>query len=106
MSHAEVAELRAGAALAVVPSRSAEVMPLAAVEAMAAGVPVVASAVGGIPELVGDPASLVPPDDPVQLAAAALARYGDARAGDAGLRRIRAVSSPEAVAARLAAVYG
>jgi glycosyltransferase involved in cell wall biosynthesis len=106
VSHAEVAELRAGAALAVVPSRSAEVMPLAAVEAMAAGVPVVASAVGGIPELVGDPAALVPPDDPVQLAAAALARYGDARAGEEGLRRIRAVSSPEAVAERLAAVYG
>jgi glycosyltransferase involved in cell wall biosynthesis len=106
VSHADVGRLLAGAALVVVPSRSAEVFGLAAAEAMAAGVPVVASAVGGIPELVGDPAALVPPDDPVQLAAAALARYGDARAGDAGLRRIRALSAPEAVARRLAAVYG
>jgi glycosyltransferase involved in cell wall biosynthesis len=106
VSPAEVERLRAAAALQIVPSRSAEVMPLAAVEAMAAGVPVVASAVGGIPELVGDPAALVPPGDPVALAAAARARFGDARAGEQGLARIRALSAPEAVAARLAAAYG
>jgi glycosyltransferase involved in cell wall biosynthesis len=106
VSHAEVAELRSRAALQIVPSRSAEVMPLAAVEAMAAGVPVVASAVGGVPELVGDPAALVPPGDPGALAAAARARFGDARAGEAGLRRVRELSAPQAVAARLAAVYG
>ncbi|MEA2270800.1 MAG: hypothetical protein QOC64_3410 [Solirubrobacteraceae bacterium] len=106
VSHAEVAELRSRAALQIVPSRSAEVMPLAAVEAMAAGVPVVASAVGGVPELVGDPAALVPPGDPGALAAAARARFGDADAGDAGLRRVRELSAPEAVATRLAAVYG
>jgi glycosyltransferase involved in cell wall biosynthesis len=102
---AEVAELRARAALAIVPSRCAEVMPLAAVEAMAAGVPVVASAMGGLPELVADPAALVAPDDPVELAAAALARYGDAGAGDEGLRRVRALSAPAAIADRLRAVY-
>jgi glycosyltransferase involved in cell wall biosynthesis len=101
----EVARLREGAALAVVPSRSAEVMPLAAVEAMAAGVPVVASAVGGIPELVGDEGALVPAGDPIELAAAALARFGDAEAGERGLRRARELCSPEAVAARLAAAY-
>jgi glycosyltransferase involved in cell wall biosynthesis len=106
VSPAEVDELRARAALQIVPSRSAEVMPLAAVEAMAAGVPVVASAVGGIPELVGDPAALVAPGDVDALAAAARARFGDARAGEAGLRRVRELSAPEAVAARLAAVYG
>jgi glycosyltransferase involved in cell wall biosynthesis len=102
---AEVAALRARAALAIVPSRCSEVMPLAAVEAMAAGVPVVASAMGGLPELVGDPAALVPPDDRAALATAALARFGDARAGEAGLRRVRALSAPAVVAERLRAVY-
>jgi glycosyltransferase involved in cell wall biosynthesis len=102
---AEVAELRARAALAIVPSRCSEVMPLAAVEAMAAGVPVVATAMGGLPELIREPAALVPRDDAVRLAAAALARYGDEAAGDRALRRVRELSAPEHVAARLAAVY-
>jgi glycosyltransferase involved in cell wall biosynthesis len=102
---ADVAALRARAALAIVPSRCAEVMPLAAVEAMAAGVPVVATAMGGLPELVSDPAALVPPDDVDALAAAARARFGDARAGAEGLGRVRALSAPEAVAERLREVY-
>ena len=105
VSAAEVAELRARAALAIVPSRCSEVMPLAAVEAMAAGVPVVASAMGGLPELVADPAALVAPDDPTELAAAALARFGDERAGEEGLRRVRDLSAPGVVADRLRAVY-
>ncbi len=49
VSAEEVQRLRADAALAVIPSRSAEIMRLAAAEAMAAGVPVVASAVGASP---------------------------------------------------------
>ena len=106
VSAEEVQRLRADAALAVIPSRSAEVMPLAAVEAMAAGVPVVASAVGGVPELVGDEDALVPAGDPIQLAAAALARFGDERAGERGLRRARELCSPQAVAGRLATAYG
>jgi glycosyltransferase involved in cell wall biosynthesis len=105
VSAAEVADLRARAALAIVPSRCSEVMPLAAVEAMAAGVPVVATAMGGLPELVGDPSALVAPDDPTELAAAVLARFGDAGAGEAGLRRVRELSAPAAVAERLRAVY-
>src|SRR4051794_28621327 len=79
----ELAALRASAALVVVPSRAAETLGLAAVEGMAAGVPVVASATGALPEVVGDPAALVPPGDPVALARAILALWGDTRAGEA-----------------------
>ena len=102
---AELARLRAGAALALVPSLSAETFGLAAAEAMADGVPVVATAVGALPELV-DPGGLAPPGDADALGAAARARFGDAAAGEAGRERIRALAAPEAVAPRLAAVYG
>jgi glycosyltransferase involved in cell wall biosynthesis len=53
------------------PSRT-EGLPLAAVEAMLAGVPVVATAVGSVPEAVrdGETGLLVPPEDPHALAAA------------------------------------
>jgi glycosyltransferase involved in cell wall biosynthesis len=101
----ELARLRAEAAVAIVPSRAAETMGLAALEAMAAGVPVVASAAGALPEVVRDPGALVPRGDPVELAAAVLTRWRDERAGETGLRRARALSAPEVVAERLRAVY-
>lgn len=41
--------------------------PIALIEAMAAGLPVVATAVGGVPEIVGDAGLLVPPRDPDAL---------------------------------------
>jgi glycosyltransferase involved in cell wall biosynthesis len=104
VSAGELAELRARAALAIVPSRSAESFGLAAAEAMAAGVPVVASATGALPELVGGD-GLVAPGDVDALAIAARARFGDEEAGAAGLQRIRELASPDAVAALLRAVY-
>jgi len=69
--HAQVPELLAGADVAVLPSRYEE-LGTALVEAMAAGRPVVAAAVGGIPELVRDrlDGRLVAPGDPAALAAA------------------------------------
>lgn len=46
-------------------------LPVALMEAMAAGLPVIATAVAGIPELVDDTVGwLVPPDDPERLGAA------------------------------------
>jgi glycosyltransferase involved in cell wall biosynthesis len=101
---AELARLRATAGLALVPSRSAETFGLAAAEAMAAGLPVVASAIGALPELC-DPAGLVTPGDAAALARAAGARFGDAEAGEAGRRRVLELTSPEAVAPALRAVY-
>ncbi|MFF5073987.1 glycosyltransferase family 4 protein [Micromonospora olivasterospora] len=58
----DVADLLAGADLAVVTS-DWEARQLFAQEALRAGVPLVATAVGGLPELVGDAAVLVPPGD-------------------------------------------
>jgi len=46
-------------------------------EAMAAGVPVVATAAGAVPEVVGDAAELVPPGDTAALAAALAKVMGD-----------------------------
>lgn len=100
----EVTRLRAGAALAIVPSRSAETFGLAAAEAMAAGVPVVGSDIGALPELLA-PDARVPPGDPEALAAAVSARYASVTAGNADLARVREVAAPETVATQLAEVY-
>jgi glycosyltransferase involved in cell wall biosynthesis len=105
VSARELADLRARAALAIVPSRSAETFGLAAAEAMADGVPVVATAVGALPELVGAE-GLVAPGDVDALAAAARARFGDEEAGRAGLERVRAYTAPAVVAGLLSPIYG
>ena len=66
---ADIADLLAAADAFVLPSRW-EARALVVQEALRAGVPVVATAVGGIPELVGEAAQLVPWDDAPALAAA------------------------------------
>src|SRR6201999_256785 len=64
---AELARLRGTARIALVPSLSAETFGLAAAEAMAAALPVAASRIGALPELVPDP-WLAPPGDAQALA--------------------------------------
>jgi glycosyltransferase involved in cell wall biosynthesis len=100
----ELARLRGGAALAIVPSRSYETYGLAAIEAMAAGVPVVASHVGALGEIV-EPDGLVPPNDPTQLAEAIMRRYGDPGAGRRAIEAAHRLASPQVVASQLSAAY-
>ena len=101
---AELAALRARARVAVVPSRSAETFGLAAAEAMAAGLPVAASRIGALPEIVPEP-WLAAPGDPAQLAAAIARAAGDPDGAALARRRAGEVSAPTAVAPRLRAVY-
>jgi glycosyltransferase involved in cell wall biosynthesis len=86
----------AAADAVVLPSRN-EGMPIALIEAMALGLPIVATAVGGVPDLIeaGAHGLLVPPEDPVSLAFAmarvlsdlALARGLGARARSRAVAR-------------------
>lgn len=104
VSDGQLERLRAEAAIALVPSRTAETFGAAAAEAMAAGLPVLASEIGALPELVA-PEGLVPPGDASALAEAMRRLWGDAEAGRRGHERVAASCSPQAVAAALAEVY-
>ena len=106
----DLGPLLAQADVFLLPSEQ-ESFGLAAVEALACGMPVVASNVGGLPEAVrdGETGRLVPPRDPRAVAGAVLeicadderrAAMGRAARADA-LSRLR----PEPVMARLEALY-
>lgn len=101
---AELARLRERAAVAVVPSRYAEILPLAALEAMAAGLPVVAARAGGLAEAV-PAAGLYPAGDVAALADHLRALFGNAAAGEQALAHARASYAPPVIAARLAEIY-
>ena len=104
----QASSLLAGMDLLAMPSRF-EGFPLVAIEAMHAGVPVVAARVGGVPEVLGDCGVLVPPDDPRSLADAILALAGDdaqrAHLAERAQERARALFAPERMAEETAAVY-
>ncbi|MEU9055933.1 glycosyltransferase family 4 protein [Streptomyces sp. NPDC048384] len=72
----DVSELLAAADVALLPS-SWESRSVLAQEALHARVPLVATDVGGVPELVGDAAELVPYGDPDALADAVVRLLGD-----------------------------
>jgi glycosyltransferase involved in cell wall biosynthesis len=71
--HDQVMAALARAGIAVVPSRWPEPFGLAALEAMASGAPLLCSARGGLPEVTGEAAIRIDPDDPAALAAAMVA---------------------------------
>lgn len=104
----DVAELLPAADVALLPS-SWESRSLLAQEALHAGVPLVATRVGGIPELVGEAAELVPYGDAPALARAVERLLSDParRAGlrDLGLAQAATWPTEDATIAQVLSVY-
>jgi glycosyltransferase involved in cell wall biosynthesis len=100
----DAAELYAAFDVLLHPARD-EAFGLAPLEAMAAGVPVIASRVGGLPEALGDAAVLVEPFDEDAWCAALARVLADPQAlVSKGLARAAAMSADES-ARRVAEVY-
>ena len=94
----------------VVLSSRTEGTPIVALEAMMAGIPLVATRVGGVPDLVGSEAALlVPPEDPEALADAVAEVRRNPQAAESRARRAaaraREMSSLESWAERYIKVY-
>ena len=104
----DVSEILAALDVFVLPSL-VEAFPMAILEAMAAGLPVVATRVGGVSECVadGETGLLVPPGDPEALAhAIASLDPGRRRTfGDAGRRRVREHFTAERLVPRIEAIF-
>lgn len=106
----DVASLLGASAVVVLPSRS-EGLPVALLEAMAMGRPIVASAVGGIPELIRDGLTglLVPAEDTAGLASAIVRLLSEPelaqRLGAAAQDHVRHHCNAARAAERLTAIY-
>lgn len=105
--HSVVIGTMSRAAVVAVPSRWQEPFGLTALEAMACGAALIATPRGGLPEVAGDAALYVEPDDPAALAEAIARLARDpglrARMAEAGQIRSRHFGLQPA-AARLAAL--
>ncbi|MBI5709531.1 MAG: glycosyltransferase [Candidatus Eisenbacteria bacterium] len=107
---AELAALRAGAGVVVVPSLFYEHFCYAAAEALLDGRPVAAARIGAIPELVEHEVTglLAPPGDAHALAEAAQRALSDpdaTRWGAAGRARVEEAGAPAKHVAGLLAIY-
>jgi glycosyltransferase involved in cell wall biosynthesis len=104
----DVADLLAAADLCVLPSRW-EGSPFTGQEALRAGTPLVATRAGGMPDLFGDAAALVPLGDAEALADAVVRVLTDpghaAALAEAGPRRAATWPDEAAAGRRLAAIY-
>ena len=109
LSETELAEVRGEAALVLAPSRWEEPCPYAVLDALAAGVPVLTSGRGGLPELVG-PESVVDRDEDQAWADAVRALWTDperrARRGEAALAAAHERFGEERYYAALRELYG
>jgi glycosyltransferase involved in cell wall biosynthesis len=104
----DVADLLAAADLCVLPSRW-EGSPFTGQEALRAGTPLVATRAGGMPDLFGDAAALVPLGNAEALADAVVRVLTDpghaAALAEAGPRRAATWPDEAAAGRRLAAIY-
>jgi glycosyltransferase involved in cell wall biosynthesis len=106
----DIPRLLASCDLFVLPSLY-EGLPLSVLEAMAAGKPVIATAIGGTKEAVvhGETGLLVPPENPVELAAAIRTVFSDQklalRLAKAGKTRATRLFSSETMVRGVTGVY-
>ncbi|GAA3912227.1 glycosyltransferase family 4 protein [Streptomyces lacrimifluminis] len=104
----DVDELLLAADLALLPSRW-ESRSVLAQEALHARVPLIATAVGGVPELVGDAAELVPYGDAVALGRAVVRLLGDPERREAlrerGVRQLATWPTEDETVAQVLSVY-
>jgi glycosyltransferase involved in cell wall biosynthesis len=103
----DVPALLAGADALVLPS-TMEQQPLVVAEAMAAGKPVLATATGGVPDMLDGSPFLTPPGDVAALAGCLRALFAEPDPGRIGRRladRAHARYHPEACARRHLALY-
>jgi glycosyltransferase involved in cell wall biosynthesis len=104
----DVADLLGAADACVLPSRW-EGSPFTAQEALRAGTPLISTRAGGIAELVGDGAELVPVGDATALADAVVRVLADparaARLAEAGRRQAAGWPDEEAAGRQLVAIY-
>ena len=109
LSAPRLAEVRAGAGVALAPSRCEEACPYSVLDALATGVPVLASDRGGLPDLVG-PSAALPAEDTGAWTRALESLWRDperrAGAGEAALASARARFGETRYLRALLEVYG